>query len=162
MPRNKHASLLSERMFERFGGIYTVLENLSNYAHPNPLNCLLPNELNCPTFVCCRSVSSDFSGGRNPYQEALHSRACDIPKLDKTGMINITRPAITLTQQMHLSVDSPVQPLSGWFKRLREGKGKAGHRRWYQIRGRVLSSYKKKVIISPHNLWPLSCCKMDY
>ena len=38
-----------------------------------------------------------------------------------------------------------MKALSGWFKRLREGKGKAGHRRWYEIRGRVLSSYKKKV-----------------
>ena len=38
-----------------------------------------------------------------------------------------------------------MEPLSGWFKRLREGKGKGGHRRWYQIRGRILSSYKKQV-----------------
>lgn len=45
----------------------------------------------------------------------------------------------------YMSEDSPVQPLSGWFKRSREGKGKAGHRRWYQIHGRILSSYKKQV-----------------
>ena len=40
-----------------------------------------------------------------------------------------------------------MKPLSGWFKRFREGKGKGkkAHRRWYQIRGRILSSYKKQV-----------------
>ena len=38
-----------------------------------------------------------------------------------------------------------MEPISGWFKRLREGKGKSGHRRWYQLRGRILSSYKKQV-----------------
>ena len=41
--------------------------------------------------------------------------------------------------------DAPVEPRSGWFKRLRGGKGKAAHRRWYQISGRMLSSYKKQV-----------------
>ena len=61
-------------------------------------------------------------------------------------------------QHKKLPEDVPVQPLSGWFKRLREGKSKSGHRRWYQIRGRVLSSYKEQVDVMQLPVLQLSTC----